>query len=255
MPLPAEIQDLCQAFLLGLNQILGEKLLGVYLYGALAFPDGGLLGDLDFHVILHASLDVQEKSRIQALHAALAQDFPPLGAELDGYYVLLEDTRRVTPAPDQLRTGLQDYSWALECAHIRRGRFFALQGPDPLQVYPEVAWPTLELALSGEMDFVTENISRYPAFSVLNLCRLMYSYATRDVVVSKRFSGRWASAEFPGWATLIEAAKNTYDRKATTADQQLLNSMVAQFYAFACDQIEQSKLAGHPSNTGVNNVR
>jgi hypothetical protein len=250
MSLPAEIQDLCQAFLAGLDQTLGLKLLGVYLYGAMTFPDAGLLSDLDFHVILHASLESQEKSRIQALHAALAQDFPPLGAELDGYYILLEDARRATPPPDQLREDLQDLSWALECAHIRRGHCFVLQGPDPLQIYPEVSWPALELALAEELAFVERNLQRYPAFSVLNLCRLVYSYRTQDVVVSKRFSAHWAGKEFPGWVPLIEAAKNTYDRKATTVDELLLNSQVVQFYAFACGQIAQSKSAYGPSNKG-----
>ena len=250
MSLPAEIQDLCQAFLQGLNQALGEKLLGVYLYGALTFPDAGPLGDLDFHVILHAPLDSREKSHIQALHAALAHDFPPLGAELDGYYVLSEDARRATPAPDQLRADLRDLSWALECAHIRRGQCIVLQGPDPLQVYPEVAWPELERALAGELEFVLKNLHHYPAFCVLNLCRLMYSYATRDVVVSKRFSARWATDEFPEWAALIESAGNVYDRKATAADEQALDSLVGRFYAFAFAQIEQSKLERGPENNG-----
>jgi hypothetical protein len=254
MSLPAEIDGLCQAFLAGLNQALGPKLLGVYLYGALTFPDPGPLSDLDFHVILHAPLDSREKSQIQALHTALAQDFPPLGAELDGYYILLEDARRVSPPPDQLRPNLQDLSWALECAHIRSGHYLILLGPDPLQIYPEVTWPALELALAGELDFVEQNLRRYPAFSVLNLCRLVYSYRTHEVVVSKRFSARWASSEFPGWVSLIEAAKNRYDRNDTVADDFMLNSNVAQFYAFACGQIEQSKLAYGPSNPGENDV-
>jgi hypothetical protein len=241
MPLPAEIDDLCQVFLAGLNQALGQKLLGVYLYGALTFPDADPLSDLDFHVILHAPLDGREKSQIQALHAALARDLSLLGSDLDGYYILLEDARRASPPSDQLREDLQDLSWALECAHIRRGHCIILEGPDPLQVYPEVSWPALELALAEELAFVERNLQRYPAFSVLNLCRLVYSYRTQDVVVSKRFSAHWAGKKFPRWVPLIEAAKNTYDRKATTADELLLNSLVDQFYAFACGQIEQSK--------------
>jgi hypothetical protein len=242
MSLPIEIQDLCQAFLQGLNQVLGEKLLGVYLYGALTFPDPGPLSDLDFHVILLAPLDSREKAHIQALHAALAHDFPPLGADLDGYYVLQEDARRGTPPPDQLRADLRDLSWALECAHIRRGRCIVLQGPNPLEVFPEVEWAELERALAEELEFVLENLHRYPAFCVLNLCRLMYSYATRDVVVSKRFSGHWASSEFPEWAALIESARHVYDRNARAEEEQLLKSQVGRFYSFACGQIKRSRI-------------
>jgi hypothetical protein len=241
MILPVKIQIICQAFLAGLNQALGEKLCGVYLYGALAFPDAGPVSDIDFHVILNASMDRHEKSQIQALQSTLAQDFPPLGAELDGYYILLDDARRTIPPQDQLRDDLHDVSWALHCAHIRHGCFIVLQGPDPLQVYPEVTWSNLERALAGELDFVVENLNQHPAYCVLNLCRLMYSYATGDVVISKQFSAQWASGEFPEWSALIESAKNTYDHCATTADEELLNSRVGSFYTFACYQIEQSK--------------
>lgn len=236
MELPADIQNLCRAFLEGLKEVLGKRLLGVYLYGALAFPDAGPLSDIDFHVILQSPLELQEKAQVQALHTALAHDFPPLGAELDGYYIILEDARRVTPPIDQLRENLHDYSWALHCAHIRRGRCIVLHGLDPLLVYPEVTWPELELALAGELDFVAENLYRYPAFCVLNLCRLMYSFATQDVVISKRFSAQWASGEFPEWAALIESAKNTYDRRAAPADQDLLKAKAVLFFTFACGQ-------------------
>jgi hypothetical protein len=49
MQLPDEIQDLCETFLAGLHGILDDKLYGVYLYGALAFADGGPISDVDFH--------------------------------------------------------------------------------------------------------------------------------------------------------------------------------------------------------------
>lgn len=241
MLLRAEIQNLCQAFLAGLNKALGEKLFGVYLYGALAFPDAGPLGDIDFHVIVNSALDSQDRVVIQRLHATLTNDFPPLGGELDGYYILLDDARQRTPPQDQLRDGLHDVSWALHCAHIRRGRCIVLHGPDPLEVYPEVTWFELEQALTGELDFIVENLNRYPAFCVLNLCRLLYSYETRDVVISKRFSAGWASSEFPEWNSLIESAKNYYDRRATLDDKNLLVSKVGSFYTFAGGQIEKSK--------------
>ncbi len=241
MLLRAEIQNLCQAFLAGLNKALGEKLFGVYLYGALAFPDAGPLGDIDFHVILKSALDSQERVLIQGLHATLTNDFPPLGGELDGYYIFLDDARQRTPPQDQLRDGLHDVSWALHCAHIRRGRCIVLHGPDPLEVYPEVTWFELEQALTGELDFIVENLDRYPAFCVLNLCRLIYSYKTRDVVVSKGFSAQWTSDEFPEWMTLIESAKNYYNQRATMEDENLLNLKMGSFYTFASCQIEKSK--------------
>jgi len=241
MKIPNEIQDLCQALLRGLNAALGEKLFGVYLYGALAFPEGGATGDIDFHVILKETLNEGEKSELKDLHATLAQDFPPLGVGLDGYYILLEEARQTSPPRHQLVAGVTDDSWALHREHIRAGRCIVLQGPDPRLVYPAASWPELESALWGELDYVERHLVDYPDYCVLNLCRLMYSFDTRDVVVSKRASAGWAYDAFPEWRPLIEAARKSYDRRATTRDKELLKSEVQSFFDFACEHIRASQ--------------
>ncbi len=238
---PDEIQAVCQAFLRGLNTALGTKLYGVYLYGAVAFPEGGALGDIDFHVVLNERLDDQEKSELQSLHATLARDFPPLGAELDGYYILLEDARQTSPPKHQFLADVYDNSWALHREHIRAGRCIVLQGPDPMQVYPAASWPELESALQGELDYVAKHLGDYADYCVLNLCRLMYSYSTRDVVVSKRASAKWALDVLPEWRFPIEAALKSYERTATVQDKELVKSQVKRFYDFACEHIRESQ--------------
>jgi hypothetical protein len=237
---PDGIRDLCGALLRGLEAALGEKLYGVYLYGAVAFPEGGSTGDIDFHAILTEAPNDAEKSQLNALHVALARDYPPLGAELDGYYLLLEEARQTSPPRHQLLADVVDDSWALHREHIRAGRCIVLRGPDPREVYPPASWPELRSALQGELDYVEEHLARYPDYCVLNLCRLMYSFETRDVVVSKRASAGWAFEAFPEWRPLIEAAKRSYDRQATAQDQELLRSGVRGLFDFACERIQDS---------------
>jgi hypothetical protein len=237
---PGEIKSLCQALLGGLSASLGDKLYGVYLYGALAFPEAGATGDIDFHVVLNRRLNEGEISQVNDLHAMLAQDYPPHGAELDGYYILLEEARQISPPRHQLRPDIFDVSWALHRAHMRAGRCFVLRGPDPRQAFPEASWAELADALQGELDYVERHLSDYPAYCVLNLCRLMYSFATRDVVVSKRGSAAWACEAFPRWHPLIDAARMSYDREAGEQEEQLLHSEGKNFFVFACDHIRQS---------------
>ena len=64
---PAYIQELCQAFLHGLRAALGDKLYGVYLYGAVAFPETVHTADIDFHVNLKGPLTEEQ-------HAALVDN-------------------------------------------------------------------------------------------------------------------------------------------------------------------------------------
>jgi hypothetical protein len=241
MDIPSEIQELCQAFLRGLNTTLGDKLYGVYLYGALAFPEGGSTGDIDFHVVLSERLNDREKSDLNDLHATLARDFAPLGADMDGYYILLEEARQTSPPRHQLLADVVDNSWALHREHIRAGRCIVLQGSDPRQVYPAASWPELANALDGELDYVAKHLTDYPAYCILNLCRLIYSFGTGDVVVSKRASARWAQDAFPEWRPHIEAATKSYDRGATTPDRELLESEVRSFFDFARERIRESR--------------
>ena len=236
----AQVASLCSTFLEGLLELLGAKLYGVYLYGAVAFPETTYTGDIDFHVILNDSLSDDEIMAVNDLHAALARDFPPLGAELDGYYILLEDTRSLDPPTHQLRKDLVDESWALHCAHIRAARCIALYGPDPRFIYPEPSWSEIEKALRGEMAYVEEHLDSYPDYCVLNLCRLMYSYETRDVVVSKTIAAAWAIDRFSEWRSLIELAQASYAGEATPEDRCFMIREVGKFLHFAKERIRTS---------------
>jgi len=241
MNTPEGIQDLCGALLDGLNTVLRENLYGVYLYGALAFPEGGATGDIDFHVILNNPLDEREKLALNELHAILARDYPPLGVGLDGYYLLLEEARQTMPPRHQLVDDVVDNSWALHRAHIRAGRCIVLQGPDPRQVYPEASWPELESSLEGELEYVEEHLEEYPAYCVLNLCRLIYSFETKDVVVSKMWSAMWAYETFSEWRPHIDAAKRAYEGSATAEEKELIKLDVGDFFDFSHTRIERSR--------------
>ena len=241
MNIPEGIKDLCGALLDGLNTALGENLYGVYLYGAFAFPEGGATGDIDFHVILNNALYEREKLALNELHGILARDYPPLGVGLDGYYLLLEEAQRTMPPKHQLIVDMVDNSWALHRAHIRAGRCIVLQGPDPRQVYPEVSWPELESALEGELEYVEEHLAEYPAYCILNLCRLIYSFETKDVVVSKMGSAIWAYETYSEWRPHIDAARREYEGSATAEEKELIRQEIGDFFDFSWRHIERSR--------------
>jgi hypothetical protein len=240
---PEKIEGLCRAFVAGLKAVLGDNLAGVYLYGAVAFPETVDTGDVDGHVILAGPLSEHEKAGLETLHASLARDYPPLGADLDVHYLLLADTRTLAPPPHQLRAGVFDTAWALHCAHIRAGRCIPLYGPDPLQVYPTPAWPDLEAALRGELRYVEEKLEDYPAYCVLNLCRLVYSFQACDVVISKAGAATWAWDALPGWRPLIAAAQRSYAGRAAAQDGALLRSGVPALFRQASHHIGQAAAA------------
>jgi hypothetical protein len=117
--IPPEAGELCEAFGMEVEKLFGDRLHGVYLYGAVVFPDSGPIQDLDFHVVLKSSLADSERSRAVAIHEDLARRFPGLGEELDAYFITVEDARQPGCPVHQLNLLVRDESWALHCAHIR----------------------------------------------------------------------------------------------------------------------------------------
>ncbi len=227
------VEALCSAFVAGVRDILQAKLAAVYVYGALTFPETTHTGDVDFHVIVAAAPTELERSALLTLHEQLAADYPPLGAELDGYYILESDARSGAPPRHLLFPHLVDDSWALHRAHILAGRVWILFGPDPQSVYAPPTWSELAAALDGELDYVTRHLAQYPAYCVLNLCRLLYSWETQDVVTSKAASASWARQRFPAWMLLIDRALAAYARHATGADDETLFNGALDFHALA----------------------
>jgi hypothetical protein len=235
-----QVSAITGAFRDGLQGILGKKLHGLYIYGAAAFPDGGPTLDIDFHVILNDPLTEKERSDLRALHESLAQQFPPLGAELDGYYILLRDARRRILPRSQLWSGATDDSWALHREHIRAGRCLVVYGPDPRGIYPPATWSELEHALIGELLYVQKHMQGHPAYCVLNLCRLIYSFETRNVAVSKATTADWARQAFPEWQGLIGLARKSYAQPVTTEERQQMLAGVGRLFQFALARIREA---------------
>jgi hypothetical protein len=227
--LPDPVRILCEAFVTRLKDIIPANLHGVYLYGAAVFPDAGPVQDVDCFVILKTPLSKTERDELLSLHEEMTADYPPLGAELDTYFILHEEAVRQDSPTHQLRPAIRDYSWALHCAHIQAKKYLTLFGPEPKGIFPRPTADRIVAALGNELAFINANF-KYPDYCVLNLCRIMYSLKSSDVVVSKRFSGKWAAEQYAQWADLITAAGHSYDGTASEAELEKLNSELAVFH-------------------------
>jgi hypothetical protein len=118
------------------------------------------------------------------------------------------------------------------------GRCIVLYGPAPVLIFAPPTWSELEQALYGELRFVENVLADHPDYCILNLCRLIYSFQTREVVISKMAAAAWAAAAFAEWSLLIEAAKRSYARLADPEDIQLMHDQVKLFLQFARCKID-----------------
>ena len=160
-----------------------------------------------------------------------------MGGELDGYYILLKDACRKVPPQSQMWNLATDNSWALHREHILAGRCFTFFGPDPKQIYLPATWVEIKKALYHELDFVAKHLKQYPDYCILNLCRLIYSFETKDVVISKAQASNWAIKNLPQWKQHIGLAIKSYQHQATIEDKQFMLTEVINFFEFAKKRI------------------
>jgi hypothetical protein len=238
--LPQDVQRVCTALRDRLKVVLGSNLYGIYLYGAVVFPEMKHIHDIDCHVILKKPLTAREKEEVRQLHKELAGEHPVVGNDLDAWYILLDDTQQPSPPRHQVHTDLFDNSWALHHAHMRTGYCVTLYGPEPKQVFPAPKWPELMAGLEAERIFIEKHLSEYPDYCALNLCRLIYSYRMKDVVISKQAAAEWALDNLATWRPLIEAALRSYAGEIGEDDERLLESETERFCRSACEMIEDT---------------
>lgn len=239
-----EYRALCEAFAVGARSVLGPKLYALYVYGAVTFPETRFTGDVDFCAILDSPPTGDERNDLLALHERLGEEVPPPGTDLDGYYILLADAGGSASPRHLLFPELCDDSWALHRAHMLAGRVAMLFGPPPSAVLVSPTRREIEAALDEELDYVTRHLAQYPAYCVLNLCRLLYSWETGDVVTSKAASAAWASDRLPEWRALVSRATRAYAERASGAEDPALVSGVRGFHAFVASAVEQHRSGG-----------
>lgn len=219
--LPADCRAALDAFREGARAAFGTNLFALYIYGALTFPETEGIVDLDYHLILERQPDAGQVQRYVELCATLEREHSPWADDLDGWLIVRERAGTSNPPEHVLHPGARDGAWALHRAHWLAGRCLVLHGPMPAEVVTRPTWEELEADLWGELEFARQ--SPTDAFAVLNCCRVLHSFLTRNVVVSKFASAYWGLAELPPeFRPTLRAALAVYRRKATAGDTATL---------------------------------
>jgi predicted nucleotidyltransferase len=243
--LQSGVRRLIAAFRTQLAITLGRNLVGAYLFGSIAFPGfEPRSGDIDFYVVLRRPLEHTRMRNLDTMHRILSDKFR-FGKNLDGFYITLRKARkRSTPARlpfaanGRLHKGGRDDAWALHRQHLRRGACIILHGPKPVTIVPSASWDEIKKALIDEISFAKRLAHKYSFWSVLSLCRIMYTLRNREVVVSKIQAAQWATRTMPReWKPLIQCALRAYLKKQRQGDQRMLMSNSHAFLRFASDQI------------------
>lgn len=214
----------------GLIHIFGEDLAAIWLYGAPLF--GPSFVDIDMHVLLTRSPTPERGRQIRRLHERIERDLPDWN-ELDIWYVLLDAARLPEPPANvgPWNPGFRDNHWSLHRAHWLAGACVVVYGLLPQEVVVSPTWEELKETLRLEADEAGHRLDGGSPYWTLQLCRVLASLETRDVVRSKLDSGQWALQRLALEAhAIIEAAMRFYARTAEASDPELIATAFPGFY-------------------------
>ena len=209
--------------LASVRTILGDRFVGMYLYGSLAAGDfNPELSDIDFVVVTDGELPDSTIAELRRMHEALFAGQSRWAKKLEGTYLPLESLRvfrrddppRLTINEGRVYLDRHWSDWVIQRA-ILREHDSSIAGP-PLRPYIDpISADDLRRAVR---EIVTEwwapmiedprriQSPGYQPFAVLSMCRALYTFE-HGTIVSKPRAARWALTALDcRWSGLIEHA-------------------------------------------------
>lgn len=247
---PAKVREIVFNLRDGLQKTLTDKLLGLYLYGSLAYgcfnPE---MSDIDFIVVLSDQLTSKEELNMSQLHQSLGSD-PEYGKRIEGTYLTEEQVKTDDYPPDFLfyvagkefvktKAGQGEQDFPMHRQHLYESGIKII-GYEPKKLFLPVPWEILKRSLQQEMPFIKEQFEKRPIYAVLNLCRVVRANQTHKLS-SKKQGGEWGLQYFPAeFHEVIQTALEGYAHKQTDRQKQFLTKNLSRFYEYCNERIANS---------------
>jgi hypothetical protein len=218
-----DVHQALQALLAEVRAVLGERFVGLYLYGSLASGDfNPARSDIDFVVVTEAVLPDEAVRTLEAMHNRLWATGGKWMLKLEGSYIPRQALRRYNPQDGpfpcvnegKFYLARHESDWIIQRSILRESGV-AVAGPDIRSMIDPVSQEDIRAAVTGYLDgwwrpmLNTPNrlhSREYQAYATLSMCRALYTLRYSRVT-SKTASARWAQQTLGElWAPLIERA-------------------------------------------------
>lgn len=221
----ADVNDVLARLLARQRALLGQQLVGLYLYGSLATGDfDRASSDIDFVAATTVTLDEIAVAALRALHAEIAASGGTWGRRLEGAYLPLAALRRDEPARCRHpflseTTPFGVFALGVDRVinrSILRERGVVVYGPAPATLIDPVAPAELTAAVRillrdewrsfGDGSHARHAQRYWQAFAVLTMCRALYAL-DHAAIISKPAAAQWGEQRLPlEWTPLIRRA-------------------------------------------------
>lgn len=223
-----EVNKILDLLLASASAVLGNQLVGMYLYGSLSSGDfNPETSDIDFLIVTTSSLPNKAIADLETMHHRLWKSGLKWASKLEGSYIPKRDIRRHDPRSGpcptvnegQFYLDQRGSDWIIQ-RHVIREQGLVLAGPDPKTLIDPVSPNDIRRAVKGVLQewwfpmlenpaWLENHGAEYHAFAILTMCRALHSLE-HGIIVSKPEAARWAQEGLgKEWSQVIERALAT----------------------------------------------
>jgi hypothetical protein len=203
----------------GIETVLGDDLVGLYLFGSLVSGDfTPATSDIDLLAAARRLMTEGDIDRLRAMHRAIVDRHPAWDDRIEVAYQSLHGLRTwpTERSPMGIISPGEPIHLIEAGADWRINWFFVLDhgvtlvGPPPETIIPPIPREVYveaarELGLSWRERIHTVTDQRGESYAILTTCRALYTHHTGEHV-SKQKAAAWVADRHPEWINLIDMA-------------------------------------------------
>jgi len=249
----ADIYALLVSLLAQIQEILGDKLVGFYLYGSLVWGDFDYeISDIDLLAIIAADIDDLEFTSLKKMHDEFAVQHKQWHNRIEVQYFSASGLKKFKTKPSKMavispgepfhliEAGSE---WLMNWYFVHEYGV-TLFGPPPQNFIGPISKEEFidavkEHAKSWRKHIVQTMHKRpYQSYAILTMCRALYTVKNGNQV-SKKQAALWAQEQLPEWSALIQRALlwRRGDWRTERADHESTYAEALKFVHYVIDQI------------------
>jgi hypothetical protein len=215
-----DIKSLLDELLADIQKTIGEKLIGLYLYGSLVWGDFDFgISDIDLAAVTSDDLADADFSALRAMHDEFARTHAAWDNGIEVQYVSesalktfkTQSSKMAVISPGEpfhvIDAGIE---WLTNWYFVQ-DYGLTLFGPEPTNFIVPILKEEFVQAVYDHAMFWKEHVKQtresrpYQSYAVLTLCRAVYTI-TNGEQVSKQKAAEWAKTQMPEWKDFIDEA-------------------------------------------------
>ena len=222
----SEVNELLKELLENMKNVLGDKLVGLYLYGSLVWGDfDSKLSDIDLLAVVSTNVTEKEFESLKQMHQSFVDKHQQWNDRIEVQYLSRSALRTfkekmspaVTISPGEPIHRIEVGKHWLMNWYIVLEKGLTLYGPSPKTIIEPITKEEFIQSVKGHTrswnEWVT-NMKRRKAqaYAILTMCRALYAIKNGEQT-SKKQAAEWAKGKLPQWATLIDNAVKWREEK------------------------------------------